>query len=93
MMKFKPPNLPTNPTPEQWRWWKSVFVDGLVINEVEDDAHKLTYLRSHAGAELYPLLQSSATFNGAMGILDAQFEKRTRVIYARHQLLSNRQRD
>ena len=92
-MKFKPPQLPTNPTPEQWRWWKRIFIDGLAINEVVENTHKLTFLRSHAGSELYPLLQNAETFDAAMDILDAQFEKPTRVIFARHELLSCRQKE
>ena len=92
-MKFKPPILPTDPSPEQWKWWKAVFTDGLVINEVNEDGHKLTFLKSHAGPELFPLLQSATTFADAIAILDRQFDKPTRVIYARHKLLTCRQND
>ena len=87
-MKFKPPDLPTNPTPEQWRWWKACFTDGLTINGITEAAHKLTFLRSQAGAELYAILEGATTFDEAITILDGQFKRPTRVVYARHQLLT-----
>jgi len=90
-MKFSPP-FPAYPTPEQWKWWRQCFIDGLAINDIEDDKHKLTFLRSHAGSELYSLLSSSADFESALEILDTQFDRPTRVLYARHQLLSSKQK-
>ena len=87
-MKFQPPQLPRNPTSEQWRWWKNCFSDGLTINEIKDDSHKLTFLRTHAGPELFPLLEKVGTFKDAMEILDKQFKTPTRIVYSRHQLLS-----
>ena len=92
-MKFRPPDLPTNPTQEQWQWWKRCFIDGLLINEITEETHKLTYLRSYAGSELFKILERATTFNGAIAILDSQFQKPSRVIYARHQTLSCKQRD
>ena len=91
-MKFKPPTLPVNPTSEQWKWWKRCFTDGLAINEITDDGQKLTFLRTHAGAELFSILESATTFNDAINILDTQFKKPTRVIYARHELLTATQK-
>ena len=92
MVKFTPPPLPENPTSNQWKWWKTCFMDGLGINEITEDAHKLTFLRSHAGAELFSLLEGATDFNTAIGILDAQFETPTRVLFARHNLLSCKQK-
>ena len=91
-MKFTPPALPRNPTSEQWIWWKTCFIDGLVINEVTADAHKLTLLRTHAGPELFSLLKTATTFDGAVRILDGHFTVPSRVIYARHELLSSKQK-
>ena len=79
-MKFKPPDLPANPTPEQWKWWKQCFTDGLVINEITLDAHKLTFLRSMAGSELFALLDNCGTYAEAISVLDGQFERPTRVL-------------
>ena len=67
-------------------------MDGLGINEITEDAHKLTFLRSHAGAELFSLLEGATDFDTAIGILDAQFETPTRVLFARHNLLSCKQK-
>ena len=92
-MKFRPPEVPKIPAPGQWKWWKKVFTDGLVINKITDDGHKLTFLRSYAGADLYPLLQTTATFAEAGKILSDQFGKSTRTIFARHKLLSSKQKD
>jgi len=91
-MKFTPPTFPTNPTPEQWTWWRQCFIDGLAINEITDDKHKLTFLRTSAGAELYSLLSDAENFSSALGVLDAQFKRPTRALYARHQLLTAKQR-
>ena len=90
-MKFVPPVLPSNPTPEQWRWWKKCFAEGLAINEITGDAHKLTFLRTHAGHELFALLEAATSFEaalGILGILDDQFSAPSRILYARHQLLT-----
>ena len=92
-MKFKPPELPKNPTHEEWEWWQQCFVDGLAINEITTDAHKLTMLRSHAGAQLFPMLKNATSFDGAITILDGQFKKPTRLLFARHQTLTCRQKD
>ena len=92
-MKFRPPDLPAQPTTEQWQWWKRCFSDGLLINEITEDAHKLTFLRAYAGSELFAILERATTFDDAMQILDAQFLKPTRVLYARHQVISCRQKD
>ena len=87
-MKFTPPPFPSNPSPEQWAWWRQCFIDGLAINEIVDDKHKLTFLRTHAGSELFSLLVDTVDFKAALKILDAQFKRPTRVLYARHQLLT-----
>lgn len=87
-MKFTPPALPSNPTAEQWKWWKQCFIDGLSINEIKLDDHKLTFLRTHAGSDLFPLLENVTSFADALVILDKQFQTPTRLLYARHQLLS-----
>ena len=91
-MKFTPPAFPSNPSPEQWTWWKQCFIDGLAINEITDPKHQLTFLRSHTGSELYALLSDCADFNTAIAVLDNQFDRPTRIIYARHQLLSSKQK-
>ena len=88
-MKFNPPPLPSNSTADQWR---QCFIEGLVINEINDDGLKLTFLRLHAGHELFAILKSVTTFNDALSVLDAQFRRPTRILFARHQLLSCRQK-
>ena len=87
-MKFVPPVLPSNLTPEQWRWWKKCFAEGLAINEITGDAHKLTFLWMHAGHELFALLDVATSFEATLGILDDQFSAPSRILYARHQLLT-----
>lgn len=92
MVKFQPPALPPNPTSEQWKWWSKCFQDGLTINEVTDDGHKLTFLRSHLGHEYFTLLEPINAFDAAIAALDAQFRSPSRVLFARHQLLTSTQR-
>ena len=87
-MKFKPPDLPKNPTSDQWKWWRKCFIDGLIINEITEDAHKLTLLRTHAGPDLFSLLGPVTAFDDALLVLDQQFQTPTRILYARHQLLT-----
>ena len=91
-MKFKSPELPANPTPEQWRWWRKCFTDGLAINDITDDGHQLIHLRTQAGSDLFSLLEEATTLNEGLTILDRQFKKPTRVLYERHQLLTCRQK-
>ena len=91
-MKFKSPELPANPTPEQWRWWRKCFTDGLAINDITDDGHQLIHLRTQAGSDLFSLLEEATTLNEGLTILDSQFKKPTRVLYERHQLLTCRQK-
>ena len=87
-MKFEPPDLPKNPSGEQWKWWKQSFLDSLEINEILDDKHKLAFLKKYAGSELYTLLKSASTFNDALNLLDTQFKTPTRILFARHELLT-----
>ena len=82
-MKFKPPQLPSSPTPEQWRWWKDCFSKGLDINEITEDEHKLTFLISHVGSDFFAILEHAPSYNEAISILDKHFKKPTRIIYAR----------
>ena len=91
-MKFKPPPLPHDPTPEQWEWWRQCFEEGMVINEITDGGHKLTFLKAHAGSELYTLLKEARTLAEGFAILNMQFIKPTRVLCSRHQLLTSKQR-
>ena len=49
VMKFRPPDYPTDPNQEQWSRWKQCFVDGLIIYGIAEDCHKLTFLRSYTG--------------------------------------------
>ena len=92
-MKFKPPDLPSNPSPEKWKWWKKCFEDGLRINGTTEDADKLVFLRTFVGSDYFTLLESSATFADTLRTLDRQFLKPTRVLFARHQMLSASQKD
>ena len=92
-MKFRPPELPSIQTQEQWTWWKRCFTEGLAINEITEDNNKLTFLRSYAGSDLFSILVQATTFDNAIALLDAQFKKPSRVIYARHQVLSAQQGD
>ena len=91
-MKFKSPELPANPTPEQWRWRRKCFTDGLAINDITDDGHQLIHLRTQAGSDLFSLLEEATTLNEILTILDRQFKKPIRVLYERHQLLTCRQK-
>ena len=91
-MKFKPPQLPANPSAEAWQWWKNCFTKGLEINEITEDNHKLTFLMSHVGADFFTILEAATSYEEALRILDKHFKKPTRVIYARHQLLSSAQK-
>ena len=92
MNKFAPPSFPVNPSPEQWRWGKQCFIKGLEINSIDQYKHKLTILRTHAGSELYSLLSDSQTFQEAINILNNQFDRPSWEFFARHQLLSCKQR-
>ena len=56
-------------------------------------AHKLTMLRTYAGPELFAVLKSATTFEEALGILDKQFRKQARILFARHQALIYRQKE
>ena len=93
IMKFQPPELPTNRTSEQWSWLKKIFTDELVINKIREDAHQLTFLRSYAEPELFSIIDGATSFTNGLAKLDRQFQKPTRVMYARHHLLSCKQRD
>ena len=92
MVKFNPPALPSNPTSEQWKWWSSCFKEGLAINEVTSAEHKLTFLKTHLGHEYFKFLESVESFDAAILALDAQFKSPSRVIFARHLLLSSTQK-
>ena len=93
-MKFKAPNLPSNPSPEKMKLWKKCFEDGLRITGTTEDADKvLLFLRTIVGSHYFTLLESSATFAGSLSTLDIQFLKPTRVLFARHQILSASQKD
>ena len=48
-------------------------------------------LRAYAGPELFAVLKSATTFEEALEILDKQFEKPTRILFARYQALARRQ--
>ena len=90
-MKFQPSELPTNPTSDEWAWWKKCFTDGLAINKITKDAHHLTFLRSYAGPELFSILDGATLFTKGLEIHDRQFQKLSWVIFARHQVLSSKQ--
>ena len=93
VMKFPPPGLPMEPTQEQWSWWKRCFFYGWTINGIMEESHKLTFLRSCAGSILFTIIVGATTFTESIGILDAQFKKPSKIIYARHQVLSCKQQD
>ena len=78
-MKFRPPELMSSRTQEQWPGWKRCFTDRLAINEMSEDAQNLTFLRSYAGSELLTILRQTATFE-ATAIVDAEFEKPSRFL-------------
>ena len=65
-MRFKAPDLSSNPSPEKWKWWKKCFEDGLRINGTTEDADKLVFLRKFVGSDYFTLLESSATFADAL---------------------------
>ncbi len=92
-MKYKTPELPSNRTPDQWKWWKRCFEDGLRINKVDNDDDKLVHLRTYAGAEFFAILSTATTLAEGIATLDKQFARPTRVLYARHQLLSAKQNE
>ena len=69
------------------------FEDGLRFNGTTEDADKLVFLRTFVGSDYFTLLESSATFADALRTLDRQFLKPTRVLFARHQMLSASQKD
>ena len=52
----------------------------------------LTFLISHVGSDFFAILEHAPSYNEAISILDKHFKKPTRIIYARHQLLSCRQK-
>ena len=91
-MKFKPPPLLRDPTQEQWEWWRQCFEKGLVINEITDDDHKLTFLKPYAGSELYTLLKEARTLAEGFAKLNKEHIKPTRVLYSRHKLLTSKQK-
>ena len=70
---------------------KKSFEDGLRINGTTED--KLDLLRTFVGFDYFTLLKSSATFADALRTLNKQFLKPTRVLFARHQILSASQKD
>ena len=92
-MKFWSADFSDEPTREQWSWLKQGLVDGLTIKGITEDSHKLRFLRSYTVSGLCAILSGATTFPDATDVLDAQFKKSSRIIYARHQVLSCRQRD
>ena len=72
-MKFAPSPFLVNPTPEKWTWWRQCFINGLEINEITDDKHKLTFLRTQTGSKLLSLLANSVSFLAALSTLDSHF--------------------
>ena len=92
-MKFKPPNKPSNLSPEKWKCWKKCFEDGLRINGTTENADNLVFLRTFVGSDYFTLLECSATFAYALRLLDRQFLKPMRVLFARHQMVSASQKD
>ena len=92
-MKFKPQNLPSNPSPEKWKWCKKCFENGLRINSPTESADKLVFLCKFVCSDYFALLQSSAAFADALRTLDRQFLKPTSVLFDCHQVLSASQRD
>ena len=92
-MKFKPPDLPLNLSPETWKLWTKSFEDGLRINGTTEDADKLVFLRTFVGSGYFTLFESFATFADALRTLNRQFPKPTRRLFARHQMLGASQKD
>ena len=86
-------DLPSNLSPEKRKWWKTYFEEGLRTNGTTEDADKIVFLRTFVGSDYFTLLESSATFGYALGTLDRQCLKPTRVLFARHQMLSPNQKD
>ena len=92
-MKFKPPDLLSNPSPEKWKWWKKCCEDDLRINDTTKDADKLVFFRTLVGSDYLTLLENSATFADALRSLSRQFLKNTRVLLERHRMLNASQKD
>ena len=64
---------------------KKSFEDGLRINGTTEEADELVFFRTFGGPDYFTHLESSDTFADALRILDRQFLKPTRVLFALHQ--------
>ena len=84
---------PSDPSPETWIRWKKCFEDILRINGTTEEGDKLVFLRTFDGSDYFTLLESTAMFADALRMLDIQFLEPTRVLFARHQMLSASQND
>ena len=95
---LRPEKLDFDPSdPEitkKWSHWKRCF--NVYINSITTEANpvnKLDYLVGLVSHNLYELIDEAATYQAAIDILDGVYKKSVNVLYARHLLLSRKQKE
>ena len=88
-MNIELPDFPSNPSPKKWKCSE----DSLRLNGTTEVADKLVFRRTFVASGSFTLLESSATFVDALRTLNRQCLKPTRVLIARHQMLSALQKE
>lgn len=79
---------------KKWAHWKRCFISFInSIDTPEKPVNKLDYLIQLIGHTHYELLEDADNYDSAVATLDGIFKKKINVLYARHILLTRRQKD
>ena len=95
---FKPEKLDLDPLSEvaarEWKHWVRTFNTLVIRAEKQDkDVDKLGLLINFISSEIYSHIVDAKTFDDAMDILKAIFEKPANPVFARHLLATRKQQN
>ena len=79
---------------KKWAHWKRCFT--AYLESIEDTAKpikKLNYLIRNVSHEQYEIIEEAATYDEAITLLDSIYKVKINILYARHVLLTRRQKD
>jgi transposase InsO family protein len=79
---------------KKWSHWKRCFTAYITnIDSTEKPVKKLDFLIQLVSHNIYEMIEEAEDFDAAIVILEAMFSKKINTIYARHILMTRRQKD
>ena len=79
---------------KRWAHWKRVFNSYITsIDSVEKPINKLDYLVSLVSHTIFELIEEAIDYTEALNILEETFKKDVNILFARHCLMTRKQKD